>query len=208
MKKLIALFLLTYFTNVQSVLLAQETTSISKEMSSKNKKRNPIYDFSISELNNTDSIPDFDSKPEKMLITGTIYESDGVTPAKDVILYISQTDENGDYEMKRTNGYRYVYHRACIKTDADGKYVFYTFMPGKFDRSKDLKQIQRTIKAPGKAEYELNPFFFNDDPLIPSLTVSCRAQVLNNMLRLETKDGILVATKDIRLQPDNTVAFE
>ncbi len=165
------------------------------------KKSSPINDYSERPLNNTDTIPDFDSKVNKLMITGTIYENDGKTPAKDVILYICQPDEDGNYELKKdSKRKRYVYHRAWIKTDADGRYTFYTFMPGANRYVKELKQIQRIIKVPGQPEKELNSFFFNDDPLIPDLTLACRAQVVQSILKLEKKDGMYVANRDIRLE--------
>ena len=99
---------------------------------------------------------------------------------------------------------RYVYHRAWVKTDADGKYTFYTFMPGKMIRSKELKKIHRIIKEPGKAEQELAQFFLNDDPLIPELTLACRAEAVKSMLRIEEKDGMYITTEDIKL--DETIS--
>ena len=55
------------------------------------KKRSPIYDYSERQLNNVDTIPDFASRSQKLKITGIIYESDGVTPAKNVMLFIILT---------------------------------------------------------------------------------------------------------------------
>lgn len=163
-------------------------------------KTSPIFDYSERTLNNTDTIPDFEAKANKLRITGTIYEHDGKTPAKDVILYICQPDVDGDYLLKKdSNRNRYVYHRAWIKTDADGRYTFYTFMPGENRHVKELKQIQRIIKVPGQPEQELNAFFFNDDPLIPGLKLECRAQVVQSILKLYNQDGMLVATGDIKL---------
>jgi protocatechuate 3,4-dioxygenase beta subunit len=72
-------------------------------------------------------------------------------------------------------------------------------MPGKYLYAKELKKIHRVIKEPGKPEYEINSFFFNDDPLIPELTLACRAQAVPSMLRLEKEGDMLVAIKDIRL---------
>ena len=72
-------------------------------------------------------------------------------------------------------------------------------MPGKYLRSKELKQIHRVIKEPGKPEYTIKSFFFNDDPLLPELTLACRAKAVGSMLRLEKKDSMYVATKDIKL---------
>lgn len=179
-----------------NVIFAQEYVSVLENY----KNRSAIYDYSEKKLNNTDTIPDFDNKLNKLKISGVIYQSDGVTPAKDVILYVNQADENGDFQMKRDeHRKRYVHHQAWIKTDADGRYTLYTFMPGKYLYAKELKKIHRVIKEPGKPEYEINSFFFNDDPLIPELTLACRAQAIPSMLRLEKEGDMLVATKDIKL---------
>lgn len=204
MKTQMPLFFLACFISMSYTLSAQDSASALEDNPINYKKRSAVYDYSELQLNNTDTIPDFDSKPDKLKISGTIYQSDGKTPASDVILYVFQPDEDGNYELKRdAQRKRYIHHRAWIKTDADGKYTFYTFMPGKFIRSKELKQIRRMIKEPGKPEYDLDPFFFNDDPLIPDLTLACRAKAVKSMLRLEHIDGMYIANKDIILPSSN-----
>lgn len=203
MKNLITLFCITYIISFANTIEAQEYANILEEVPTNYKKRSPVYDYSEKQLNNTDTIPDFGTKSNKLKISGTIYQSDGVTPAKDVILYVCQPDENGNYEMKKDeNRKRYVHHRGWVKTDADGHYTFYTFMPGKYLRTKELKQIHRVIKEPGKPEYAIKSFFFNDDPLLPELTLACRAKAVGSMLRLEQKGDMYVATKDIKLNKD------
>ncbi|MBD0831983.1 dioxygenase family protein [Aestuariibaculum sediminum] len=185
---------------------AQNTASILDDLPLNYEKTSPIYLLSDQLLDNEAQVPDYDNKPTKLKISGTIYQADGKTPAKDVILFIYQPDENGNYKMKRdANRNRYVYHRAWVKTNADGKYTFYTFMPGKYLKAKELKQIHRIIKEPGKPEQELSAFFFNDDPLIPDLTLACRAEAVKSMLRLEEKDDMLVATKDIVLKKSKDI---
>lgn len=165
--------------------------------------RSPLYDYTEKQLNNTDTIPDFASQKNKILISGTIYQSDGVTPANDVILYISQPNENGDYELKKENGKRYVHHRAWVKTDASGHYAFYTFVPGNYVHNRELKHIHPTIKEPGKPEYDLNAILFDNDPF---LSKSCRKRLakkgIDNILMLEKKDTMYVATKDIILEKE------
>ena len=189
MKNLIPSICFVCFIFFSSVVIAQ-----------KNDKTSAIFDYTERTLNNTDTIPDFDSKVNKLKITGTIYERDGKTPAQDVILYICQPDENGDYELKKdSNRKRYVYHRAWIKTDADGRYTFYTFIPGENNYVKELKQIQRIVKVPGQPEQILNSFFFNDDPLLPDLTLECRALVVQSILKPEKKDGMFVAIRDFKV---------
>ncbi|MFI1773724.1 hypothetical protein [Thalassobellus citreus] len=188
-----------------STLIAQESASTSNDIPVNYKKRNAVFDYSEKQLNNTDTIPDFATKTDKLKITGTIYQSDGKTPASNVILFIHQPDEDGNYDLKRDeNRKRYIKHRGWIKTNSDGQYTFYTFIPGKFIRSKELRQIHRTIKEPGKSEYELTSFFFDDDPLLPDLTLACRAKAVMSMLKLNKKDNMYVATKDIILN-ENTI---
>lgn len=163
--------------------------------------RHAIYDYSEDVLSNTDSIPDFATKSNPLKITGTVFLGDGVTPAKDVILYINQADDNGNYELKKHHNKRYVYHRGWVKTNADGKYTFYTFVPGKERRSNDFKKIHLVIKEPNNVEIEGFDLIFDNDPL---LTKSCRRKIarngLDNILKPEKKDSISVATKNIILK--------
>lgn len=203
MKKLINIFCFVCLIGSYHAITAQKITDNVK-------KRSPIYDYSENQLNNTDTIPEFEKASDKLKITGTIFENDGITPAKDVLLYIDQSDENGDYQMKVENDKRYVHHRGWIKTNADGQYTFYTFVPGSaivpitYPRRRGPKQIFPVIKESGKPEYNLEAFLFNDDPL---LTKSCRKRLMRRgidcILKLEKKEGMYVATKDIILNQNS-----
>ena len=154
---------------------AQDLAKASDEIPSDYLKRNPIYDYTEPNLNNIDSIPGFESKNEKLMITGIIYKSDGKT--------------------------RYVNHRGWVKTDADGRYTFYTFIPGNFLNNRELKHIHPTIKESGKPEYELDAFLFDNDPF---LSKSCRKRLakkgIDNILKPEKKESMFVVTKDIILE--------
>ncbi|MGB5417422.1 hypothetical protein [Algibacter sp.] len=204
MKKLMTLLSLAIMFIGLNALQAQEA-----DFSSANfKKRSPIYDYSEKQLNNVDTIPDYVSQSQKLKITGTIYESDGLTPAKNVMLFIHQTNENGDFELKRQNKKRYIHHRGWIKTDADGKYTFYTFIPGKYLYSNELQQILPIIKEPNKPEYKIETFLFDDDPL---LTGKCRTKVEetnpNRILKLNKKEGLFEAKRDIVLGKEETETY-
>jgi protocatechuate 3,4-dioxygenase beta subunit len=196
MKHLFFLLCFITFLSFQPTLSAQESTKDSDYLT-----RHAIYDYDANTISNTDSIPDFESKQERFKITGTIYLSDGVTPAKDVILYIEQPDEKGNYEMKKQDGKRYVHHRAWVKTDADGRYTFYTFMPGNYHRRGEFKHIHPVVKEDGKQAYALDAFLFDSDV---SLSNYCRKRLAkkgkDNVLTIEEKDQMFVATKDIVLE--------
>ena len=205
MKNPISLFFIFSFIFGFQSLTAQDSAIVSDEIPSDYLKRSAIYDYSEVNLNNTDSIPDFELKSDKLMITGIIYESDGKTPAKDVIMYISQPDENGNYDLKRNNDKRYIVHRGWIKTDADGRYTFYTFIPGNIINNRELKHIHPIIKEPGKPEYGLDAFLFDNDPF---LSKSCRKRLakkgIDNILKPVMKDNMFVATKDIVLEASNS----
>jgi len=203
MKKLKPLFFLSSIIAISYTLTAQEYASTSNEVYIVNSDHSSIEEVDMPRWSNVDTIPDFDAKQNKIKITGTIYEKDGVTPAKDVILSIYQTNEIGDFVLvKNETKEKEIYHSARIKTEADGQYTFYTFMPGTTHRSNELKKIHTTIKEQEKEEYGMYAFVFDNDPLLNKL---CRNKLakrgIDTILKFETEkeNGINVATKNIIL---------
>ncbi len=163
---------------------------------------NAFYDYTEQHLNNTDTIPGFESKKNKLKISGIIYKSDGVTPAKDVILYIEQADENGDFDVRKENDIRYVHNRSWIKTDANGEYTFYTYIPGGDRRYNQMQQLYPIIKEPSKPEYEIATFLFDEDPLLSKL---CRKRLAkkgdpSRILKLKKGEKFFVTQKNIVLR--------
>lgn len=194
MKKTFSLISLICVLSTSSFIFAQDSSL-----------QLPIYDHIEENLSNIDTIPDYELKANKLKISGVIYKSDGVTPAKDVILYVEQPDENGDFDLRKTNDNNYVNHRGWIKTDADGRYTFYTFVPGSDRRYNQLQQLYPIIKEPSRDAYEVETFLFDEDPL---LTKTCRKRMAKKgdptrILKLNTEEGILVAHRDIVLKADS-----
>lgn len=203
MKNLILLFCFSLFICPYTIINAQESVKTLDVKPDNYKKRSPIYDYSETTLNNTDTIPDFASKKNKLKIEGTIYESDGITPAKNVMLFICQSDENGNFELKRYNKKRYVHHRGWIKTDADGHYTFYTFVPGKYIYGNEPIQIHPIIKEQNKPEYEMETFLFEKDPLLSKKSRSkLKHANARRILKLDKKEGLYVAKRDIILDKE------
>ncbi|WP_136481047.1 hypothetical protein [Cognatitamlana onchidii] len=190
------------------LLLSFNSTLLAQDIASSVNSKNPFYDYANKTLSNIGTIPDYDTKEDKLKITGTIYLSDGVTPAKDVILYIEQPNERGSYEMVKEGKKRYVHHRTWIKTNKNGQYTFYTFVPGKRLSQRKLMHIHPVVKEPNKKEYVLPVYLFDDDPKLSKI---CRKRMVkqgitNNILKLEEKKGVFVAKRDIILsQTENTL---
>jgi protocatechuate 3,4-dioxygenase beta subunit len=161
----------------------------------------PFNDYTQHQLSNTFAIPGHDSKPEKLKITGTIFKNDGVTPASNVILYIEQADEYGDFDLRGEKKKRYVHNRGWVKTDADGQYTFYTYVPGGDRRFNQKQQLFPIIKEPHSPAYHIPSFLFDQDPL---LTKACRKRMVrkgdpDRILKPRDHDGMLTVQKDIIL---------
>jgi protocatechuate 3,4-dioxygenase, beta subunit len=164
-----------------------------------------IYETSIpfEELKATDTLPDYHDKGPRIVVSGTIYKPDGKTPAPGVILYVYHTDQAGIYPKKGDEkgwAKRHGYIRGWIKTDANGRYAFYTLVPASYPNSTNPKHIHPIIKEPGKTAYWVDEFLFADDPLLPANEKNKVKPVGGNgVLTTTNKNGMLYANRDIIL---------
>ena len=128
-----------------------------------------IFEFGEKTLTPVDTLPGFEQTEPKLKLTGTVFQRDGKTPAKDVILYIYHTDRTGIYPKKGTEtgwAKRQGYQRGWIKTDETGRYAFYTFRPAAYPDRSEPEHIHLTVKEPDKNEYYLDDYLFEDDPIL------------------------------------------
>ncbi len=157
---------------------------------------------SFDQLHYIDTLPDFEQHHEKMLLTGIVYQNDGKTPANDVIIYIYHTDTTGIYPRQENDSnwaQRHGYIRGWIKTNENGKYLFYTFRPASYPNSVQPQHVHITIKEPDKNEYYIDEFMFADDPNLPKEIESRPARGSNGIVQPKMKEGILIANRDIIL---------
>ncbi|WP_373512736.1 intradiol ring-cleavage dioxygenase [Persicitalea sp.] len=140
----------------------------------------------------------------KLVVTGTVYQNDGRTPAPDVIVYYWQTDEQGFYSNNQASGLANTRHgsrRGWMKTGADGKYTLHTNRPAAYPDRDIAAHIHLAIKEQDIAdEYYVDELVFDDDPLL----TTAKRKVLENrggsgVMRPREEDGSLVAEHDIIL---------
>lgn len=163
-----------------------------------------IYESPVpfEQLNSVDTLPDFNDPGPKLEISGIIYERDGKTAAKDVILYVYHTDQKGIYPTKgNEKGWakRHGYIRGWVKTDQNGFYKFYTLLPASYPNSKAPKHIHPTIKEADKNEYWIDEYLFEDDPNLQYEKPNRPPRGGDGVVKTEMKDGMLRATRHIIL---------
>ncbi|MGH8004287.1 MAG: intradiol ring-cleavage dioxygenase [Limisphaerales bacterium] len=132
------------------------------------------------------------AEPGELLeIAGTIFQKDGKTPAKEIILYVYHTNAKGYYEpsKEQTGGSRRHGHlRGWVKTDEKGRYAFRSIRPAPYPNGTDPAHIHCIIKEPDKNEYWIDDYFFEGDTLITKRT--------KNRLEKRGGSGIIKLAKD------------
>jgi protocatechuate 3,4-dioxygenase, beta subunit len=124
-------------------------------------------------------------KGEKMLISGTVFEADGKTPAPNVLIYLYHTDIEGYYG--RSGEHRHGRYRGWLLTDAKGKYEFQTIKPAPYPENRFAAHIHTTITTAKMKEDWIDSYLFEGDALI-----SARE-------RETAGNGVWTATRNIQL---------
>ena len=163
-----------------------------------------MYNGMPSNIHSIDTSPGWYEKGQKLLITGTIFEIDGRTPAANIIIYYWQTDNNGYYSPIKgmdENTKRHGHIRGWVKSDENGKYSIYTIKPIPYPNENIPAHIHTSIKEPAIAnEYYIDEFVFDDDKLLTSE----KRKALENrggsgILRVLLKDNLQIAEHNIIL---------
>ncbi len=162
-----------------------------------------LLEYGNTPLSPIDTLPLFETSRQKLKITGTVYHHDKKTLAKDIILYIYQTNQNGVYPTKGDEkgwAKRHGYIRGWVKTEENGKYTFYTFRPGAYPGRNEPEHIHITVKEPNKLEYYLDDFVFIDDPMLTKEKIASFKNRGGSGIKKPTiTDGILTINRDLIL---------
>lgn len=138
---------------------------------------------------------------EPLVMSGTIYQPDGVTPAENITLYAYHTDATGYYNERDD-----AFHprlRGWMRTGRDGKYEFRTIKPAPYPHRTTPAHIHAHVYGPSYAEYSIDDYWFAGDPFI---TPSARAKLtgrggFNSIITLQRDaNGVLKGRRDIKLE--------
>ncbi|WP_200816913.1 dioxygenase family protein [Chitinophaga eiseniae] len=156
-------------------------------------------------INAVDTSPGWNEEGQQLMVTGTVFQQDGRTPAKDVVIYYWHTDNDGYYSPAPGMDERVKRHghiRGWVKTGPDGKYAIKTIRPAPYPKDMLPAHIHLSVKEPAVAnEYYTDEINFEGDTL---LVAHFRKYPPENrggsgVVKVQLKDGRQVAEHNIVL---------
>ncbi len=122
-----------------------------------------------------------------LTVHGAVYESDGDTPASGVIVYAYQTGPDGRYGVDDAGG---PMRRAWMKTDASGRFVLTTSMPGPYPGGGEAAHIHVQFWGEEAPIQWAPTVYFSGDPLLAQMDEArlTRDGRFRNVVEIET-DG-------------------
>ncbi len=142
-----------------------------------------------------------DEPGERLQMSGTIFQPDGVTPAEGIVLYVYHTDATGYYN-KNDDPYD-PRLRGWMKTGKDGRYEFRTIKPAPYPKRVTPAHIHAQIYSPTIPEYGIDEYWFEGDPFITSeqkVKLLTGRGGFSSIIKLtRNNEGVLIGVRDIKL---------
>jgi len=138
---------------------------------------------------------------ERLIVTGHVFDTDGVTPIPGASVYVYHTDLKGYYSPGK-NDNRNPRLRGYMRTDSNGGYEFNTIKPGPYPNNRIPAHIHYVVNAPGFSE-RIFEIVFEGDPNLDDRIRSEAAKEWSgfSLRRLDKDDqGVLRCTQDIKLR--------
>ena len=136
-----------------------------------------------------------------LLISGTIFQSDGKTPAPNILIYFYHTDSEGIYGRK--GEHKHGRFRSWLLTDKKGRYEFRTIKPASYPNTKFASHIHMTLTGKDFKEYFIDSILFEGDRFITARERNRAGKRggFNPILTLKKdSDDILIGKRDIQLK--------
>jgi protocatechuate 3,4-dioxygenase beta subunit len=136
---------------------------------------------------------------EAFSFTGRVLSADRAEPVAGVVVMAYHTDRTGTYPMGGEP--RRITMRAWTRTGADGRYTFDTIKPGIYPSRIDAAHIHMTVVEPGRRPYYIDNIVFEGEfGVTPEYRSKQELRGGAGIVRLRKENGILHATRDIRLE--------
>ena len=101
---------------------------------------------------------------EAMIISGTVFNADGKTPAPNTLIYFYHTDKYGIYG--REGQPKHGRFRGWMLTDAKGRYEFASIRPASYPNSTQSQHVHMTITTLDNREDWIDSILFEGDKFL------------------------------------------
>lgn len=138
---------------------------------------------------------------ERLVISGDVYQPDGVTRASDIVLFLYQTDATGRYNQPDDSLNPRLY--GWVRSDAAGHYEIDTIRPGSYPGQSIAAHIHAHAFGAERPEWYIDEFRFAGDPFLPAAQRSLPDTLgrLSPVVKLSRgADGVWRGIRDIRLE--------
>jgi protocatechuate 3,4-dioxygenase, beta subunit len=142
---------------------------------------------------------------DAFVFEGVVYQTDGKTPAPNVVLYAYHTNADGLY-LNGSNesiwSRRHGRLRGWIKTDTDGRYRFASIKPAPYPNDTLPAHVHITVLEPRRRPYWIDDIVFDDEF---GVTEEYRSSMINKggngIVKAScSPDGIWNVKRDIILE--------
>lgn len=137
---------------------------------------------------------------ESMIISGTVYKSDGKTVAPNTLIYFYHTDKFGIYG--RAGQHKHGKYRGWLLSDEKGRYEFASVRPASYPNSTQSQHVHMTITTLDAREDWIDSILFEGDKFLTQRERESTGKRggFNPVVTLRpNKDGIMHALRDIQL---------
>jgi protocatechuate 3,4-dioxygenase, beta subunit len=140
---------------------------------------------------------------ERLVVSGTVFKTDGRTPVAGAKVYVYQTDINGLYRPG-ANDSKNPRLKGTMVTGADGKYEYRTIKPGPYPGGGVPAHIHYVVSAPGHRDRVFEIVFEGDPALTDRMKEDAKTGEGAFSIRPITRapDGGLRVLQDVRLRPE------
>lgn len=136
---------------------------------------------------------------DPILISGTVLEADGKTPAPNILIYFYHTDIKGLYG--RNGQPRHGRYRGWMLTNKKGGYEFHTIKPASYPNTWNPAHIHMTVTGERHKENWIDTILFEGDKFITHRQRTIRKGGFNPILDLKrNRRGIFRGVRNIQLQ--------
>jgi protocatechuate 3,4-dioxygenase, beta subunit len=143
-----------------------------------------------------------DEPGEPLVVSGTVLDSDGVTPLSGIPVYVYHTDAKGYYTHANANDSKNSRLRGWMRTNREGKYEFRTIKPGPYPSGGPPAHIHYEVSAPGYRERIFEIVFQGDPRIDDRIRAMAEREDSAFSIRVLERDGqgILRCVQDIKLR--------